>query len=359
MAVKENTAAEIDALIGVNHAKTGGLVVPRGSQNYDTLVNNALLRAYDASAGFLQVFADDSAGTTARVLAGRALINGVVLVYAGGTVDLTAFNNDTAYVWLQNNGSDVAQVSSAADGTGWPAGNHIKLAEVTLASGVITAIVDRRPDTLLSDGSATPGTTKSAFTVGLGSSTARLVIDNNSATGNFTQKLVPANLSANRTLTLPDETGTLATQDYVDTATPDLSTVENAIAAIEDELFYFSMEITTQGDTSTPSVVTISRLDFAGAVVTGYWAARFRICDFTTSSHAANANAVISTGDTLLETITADKDLVVATSGPGGTISITITNATAEGMYLRMGPPLLGALRADYSALQHVVHAAP
>ena len=57
---------------------------------------------------------------------------------AGAAVVLT--NNDTNYIWLIEAGT----IATAVDGTGWPAVPHIKLAEVTIAGGVITTVLDRR-----------------------------------------------------------------------------------------------------------------------------------------------------------------------------------------------------------------------
>lgn len=354
MAVKLRTGTEISALIGTPHPKTGGLVIPRGTQNFDEPVNNALLQAADASAGFCQVFADDAAGTTARVLAGRVLLNGVILVYAGGTISLSSYNNDTAYVWLQNNGSDAAQISAAADGTGWPSGNHIKLAEVTLASGVITTIVDRRPETFLSDGTLSTGTAKTAFVVGLGSALAKVSIDNNAATGNFTAKIVPANLTANRTLILPDAAGTVATQEWVAAQVPNLST-------IEDELVKFTWAIAVQGNTATPTQITITIKDHAGNLLASSDARYFRIrvCDSGGYADATNATIDAGSGTTVVESITADKDLVVNADFMTGTIKILLTNATAETVTLRIGPAPLSGRAGNYSSTLNVTHAAP
>ena len=349
MAVKQKTSSEIDALIDVPHAKTGVLVVERGTQLFDVPINNALLLASEASAGWLQVHADDSANTTARVMAGRAPVNGVTLIYAGGTIDLAAYNNDVAYVWLQDNGSGSAQISAAADGTGWPSGNHVKLAEVTLASGTITSILDRRSETFLADGSQSTGTVKSAFTVGLGTDTARLVLDNNAATGNFTAKVVPANLTANRTITIPDETGTIATQAHVLTAA-------NAIKAL---LLTFDPEITVQGDTATPSEITIDVLDAGGNVLTGSKLFRVRICDSAGYAVATDAEVSVDTGTTLIESLTTDKDIVVASDPTTGKIFLLVTDATAETVTLRIGPAPLGAIQGNYSTTLNITHAAP
>lgn len=54
------------------------------------------------------------------------------------------------------------------------------------------------------------GTTADVFTFDSLSTDVKVAIDTNSATGNFTATIVPQNLGANITLSLPDSTGTLA-----------------------------------------------------------------------------------------------------------------------------------------------------
>lgn len=66
---------------------------------------------------------------------------------------------------------------------------------------------------------ATTGTTSPTFTVDSDSEGAKVKIDTNSATGNFTASVVPPNLSGNVTITLPGATGTLATLAGTETLT--------------------------------------------------------------------------------------------------------------------------------------------
>jgi len=56
----------------------------------------------------------------------------------------------------------------------------------------------------------TMGTPNASFTVLSGGSTAKIAIDTNSATGNYTSSWVTDNLTANRTITFPDMAGTVA-----------------------------------------------------------------------------------------------------------------------------------------------------
>lgn len=88
------------------------------------------------------------------VMPGRVAFDGTGYAYAGGdpAVDALA-NNDTTYVWAYLSGG-VVTIASALDATGWPAYQHVKLAEVTMTAGVISELVDRRGESLFSPRSA-------------------------------------------------------------------------------------------------------------------------------------------------------------------------------------------------------------
>jgi hypothetical protein len=147
MTIKELTPDQIEQRVGTRHAGTGIEYPPSGLQPYYHWLMRTLHLLAESSAAALRVARDDADATTIRVLPGRASIGGVALAYAGGTVDLAAHNNDTAYVWLEDDGG--ATVKTAGAATGWPATAHIKLAEVTLAGGEITDVLDRRFETFL------------------------------------------------------------------------------------------------------------------------------------------------------------------------------------------------------------------
>jgi len=151
MAVKDLSATQIAALVGTRLAGPGLLVAAPYSADWYAWLINALIHLAEGSAAYaLSVRADDGSATTVRIQAGRATLNGAALAYAGGTVNLSAHNNDVAYLWAYNSSGAVA-IGYGADGSGWPAVPHLKLAEVTLSAGAITAILDRRSETLLRD----------------------------------------------------------------------------------------------------------------------------------------------------------------------------------------------------------------
>lgn len=148
MAIDELSADQAEALAGTQDATTGVTYPANGLQPYYLWLIQTLSKLAAASAGTLRVVKDDASATTARVMPGRASISGTALDYAGGTLDLGPYNNDTVYVWLYDDGNGGA-VDTAAAGTGWPSGGHIKLAEVTVSAGAITDVLDRRFETML------------------------------------------------------------------------------------------------------------------------------------------------------------------------------------------------------------------
>ena len=143
MAIQELTSDQIQALVGARHAVTGMAYPAGGLQPYYQWLVRTLHLLSESSAGGLRAGRDDSSSTAIYVASGRAVVGGALLEYAGGAHDLAAYNNDTAYVWLYNN-AGVATIGYTTDAAGWPAQPHIKIAEVTLSTGDITAIVDRR-----------------------------------------------------------------------------------------------------------------------------------------------------------------------------------------------------------------------
>jgi len=149
MPTKDLTLDELQALVGTRHAVTDFEYPPNGLQPYYQWLMNTLHLLAESSLGALRVSASDASDTSIRIAPGRATVSGVVLDFAGQTSDLAAYNNDTAYIWLQDNAGS-PQIGIGADASGWPAGAHLKLAEVTLASGQITQILDRRIEQVLS-----------------------------------------------------------------------------------------------------------------------------------------------------------------------------------------------------------------
>jgi len=97
----------------------------------------AILNATDW-AGSLAVYCPTA--TTFNVHSGSYCFRGVSKTYtAGSAVDPT--DNDTTYVWMDSDNT----IDSGIDGSGWPATEHIKLAEIDVDSdGNITAIRDKR-----------------------------------------------------------------------------------------------------------------------------------------------------------------------------------------------------------------------
>lgn len=146
MPTSDLSTEALQSLVGTRHATTGIEFPPVGLQPYHDWLIQTLHRLAESSAGALRVSrADDDA--TVHVAPGRASIDDVALQLPETTLNLAAFNNSTALIWLADD-SGSATVLAADTGTGWPGTAHLKLAEVTLASGVVTAVLDRRFETV-------------------------------------------------------------------------------------------------------------------------------------------------------------------------------------------------------------------
>ena len=158
MATRPLSTAQINELVGTHHPTAGFEYPVNGLQPYYQWLVSALHLLGEASAGSLRVNPDDATDTTIRVEPGRAVIDGAVLTWPdsagsiGGTIDIGTFNNETVYVWLFDQGGGVAGIGHDCADNGWPGTPHIKLAEVTLSSGRITSLIDRRFETMLRHG---------------------------------------------------------------------------------------------------------------------------------------------------------------------------------------------------------------
>ncbi|MEM1186802.1 MAG: hypothetical protein AAGI53_17590 [Planctomycetota bacterium] len=150
MPTPDLASTTIDALINTRDARTGMRFPPPGLQPYHAWLIDSLHRLAASSAGDYLVTQDESTPTSIYVAPGRASIGGTPLPYNGGSHELATINNDTAMVWLTDNGSGSPQIGFVSAGVGWPAGDHIKLAEVTIQAGRITSILDRRFESILS-----------------------------------------------------------------------------------------------------------------------------------------------------------------------------------------------------------------
>lgn len=86
-----------------------------------------------------------ASATTFKVRGGYYLWKGQAKTYTtGSAVDPT--DNDTTYVWLKSDNT----IASGIDGDGWPAYEHIKLAEIDVDNdGIITAVRDLRGQAFL------------------------------------------------------------------------------------------------------------------------------------------------------------------------------------------------------------------
>ena len=141
------TAEQIRGLIGRRDAATGIAYPPAGLQPYHDWLIRTLHRLAAASLGAFAVRPAAADTASVAVAAGRATIDGQVIDWPDTVADLSLHNNATCLLALVHTGG-AGQLVVSAVAAGWPAGPHLKLAEVTLADGVVIDILDRRLETL-------------------------------------------------------------------------------------------------------------------------------------------------------------------------------------------------------------------
>lgn len=149
MPIKELTPDEIDNLVGTRHPSTGIEYPPNGLQPYYQWIVRSLHLLAESSFAALRVSRDDTSVLSVVISPGRAGFSGVTVEYAGEVLDLSPYNNDTAYVWLYELAGN-ALVGVGGSASGWPGSAHIKLATVEIAAGAIIQIIDRRIEHVLS-----------------------------------------------------------------------------------------------------------------------------------------------------------------------------------------------------------------
>ncbi|MEM1210662.1 MAG: hypothetical protein AAGI68_00030 [Planctomycetota bacterium] len=138
---------QIDALVDTADPGTGITYPEVGLQPYHAWLIDTLHRLARASVPQFRVGpADPAQPAVVYAAPGRAVLDQATLEFAGQTLDLAAWNNQTARVALIDN-AGLAEVAADAD---WPSATHLKLAEVTLSQGSVTQIVDHRLQPLFS-----------------------------------------------------------------------------------------------------------------------------------------------------------------------------------------------------------------
>lgn len=100
-----------------------------------------------------------------------------------------------------------------------------------------------------------------------------------------------------------------------------------------------SSQITTQGDTSTPSVVRIDIKDYSAREIGNeVLRARVRICNDGTLANSTNATIAPTGGATTLETHTSNKDLTIQSSeAASATGTLTISGVVVDGETVTIG----------------------
>lgn len=146
-----------------------------------------------ATANHFRIHEVDGNPDAVGIRGGRTKCAGVLATYATTETLIDSLaDNDTTYIYLYVDGSGTTQISSSLDAVGWPTSAHLRLAEVTMAAGAITAILDRRAEGWWNTDASRPNVfthTANGSVIGRDSGS---VHTNNGAAGTVTLSLPPA-----------------------------------------------------------------------------------------------------------------------------------------------------------------------
>ena len=113
-----------------------------GTTDFDDEFQQAIWRLctmFEAAAA-CNVYIYDADKDSVKVAPGRYQWKGTETNYTGSS-ETALTDDDVNYIWMDS--ENVAHFG--VDGDGWPDYPHLKIAEVTMSGGIITAITDRRP----------------------------------------------------------------------------------------------------------------------------------------------------------------------------------------------------------------------
>jgi len=130
------------ALITTYFTNRGWESIDIGTTNFDDEFQSIIWRLctmFEAAAA-LNVYMPDTDKDSVKVAPGRYQWMGTENTYSGSS-ETSLTDDDVNYIWMDSENT----AHFGVDGDGWPDYPHIKIAEVTMSSGLITAIVDRRP----------------------------------------------------------------------------------------------------------------------------------------------------------------------------------------------------------------------
>ena len=292
--------ATIDALNGTSDGDTGLPYIAKNTspqssptlmQQLDRMLNRLFLIVAASSEGRV-VKVDD---THVGVFACKYRLAGTNYAYDGeASVAITA-TDDTYYVYLD----DGANVLVVTDATGWPADltTFIPLAEVTVASEVISAIVDVRNRVRLS--------ANETDILGLA------VTDGNFIVGDGTDWVAESGATARTSMGL----GTIATQ-----AANSVAITGGSVAGITD------LAVADGGTGSSTASAARTALGLAiGSNVQAYDADLTAVAELSSNGMVARTGA----GTAAVRTITGGQGITV-TNGDGvaGAPDVAVTNTT-------------------------------
>lgn len=109
----------------------------------------------------------------------------------------------------------------------------------------------------------------------------------------------------------------------------------------------FAITMPVVGDRSSPYTIHIQLQNAIGNNFSDYAIVRVRVADLVSYIPSAFVSIAAASGTTLIETISSGNDLILK-SNSTGLISITLTNARADGFRVLIGDTVLSPQFANY-----------
>lgn len=133
--------------------------------------------------------------------------------------------------------------------------------------------------------------------------------------------------------------------------------VQANVVALKNALRTLKPVISVQGSHTSPSTITFQLQDANGFNITSeQFYLRIRVCNNGAYANATNATVAAGAGTTLVETITANKDLVFQSSA-AGLVTLTLTDATIETFTVRPAPATIQPVYCNHNVSIDCVHA--
>lgn len=133
--------ADIDTFLATQGIES----IPENDENFISEWKQNMWGILNALTWAMSLGAYCPSPVTFNVRGGKYLWKGEIKTYTPGSA-INPTDNDTTYIWMKPDNT----IDSGIDGSGWPATEHIKLAEIDVDSdGIITAVRDLRAQAFL------------------------------------------------------------------------------------------------------------------------------------------------------------------------------------------------------------------